>query len=64
MRLHIHHIHRVATILKRKSLDCVGEEVGIYRCCKCHKEFSHFPLLFGNLGRPENDHAYTVMERV
>ena len=56
-----HHIHRIATILKRASPDCVGEEVGIYRCCVCHKTFRNHPLFCG-VGQPENRTAYEVAE--
>ena len=57
----LHHIHRIATIVKRVSADCVGEEVGIYRCCICRKTGRGVGWLFSSgVGEPENRAAYAV----
>jgi hypothetical protein len=56
---HLCHWHRVTTILIRKSPDCVGEAVGVFRCCKCRRIHEGIPpLLFGGVGEPETLNAY------
>ena len=58
----VHHIHQIATILKHASPDCVGERVGIYQCCVCHKTFRNHPLWVCGVGQPKNRTAYEVAE--
>jgi len=58
-----HHIHRIATIMKHMRPDCVGEEVGVYRCCICRKVFQGIPI-FSILGDAENRDAFQVTNQV
>lgn len=55
----VHHLHRIATILKRVSPDCVGEQLAVHRCCICHKSFRSQPA-FCQIGDPESSHAYEL----
>lgn len=58
-----HHWHRFATVLARKSPDCVGEEQGRWRCCRCARVVQGFcPWVFNiggdGVGRPLTVDAY------